>query len=67
MAIIRKSEARALNDTEIEEKIRELEADLTKMRSQIRSGGAPENPGKINEIKRTIARLKTIYKEKSSK
>ena len=58
---------RQMEEKDIEEHIKELYKDYAKMKSQVRSGGAPENPGKMREIKRTIARLKTIYKEKASK
>lgn len=66
MAILRNNELKDMALGQIEAKIGELETEYGKMRSQIRSGGAPENPGKIREIKRTIARLKHIYKEKGS-
>jgi|GEM_PF-1106425 len=64
MALIRKSDIAGMTQLEIEEKIVELGADLSKLRSQIRSGGAPENSSKIREIRRTIARLKTFAKLK---
>lgn len=67
MAILKNKEIRGLGVEEIEAKIAELSNEYSKMKSQIRSGGAPENSGKMREIKRTIARLKTIYKEKASK
>jgi len=35
------------------------------MKSQVRSGGAPENPGRMREIRRTIARLETIRAERA--
>ena len=53
-----------MSPEEIQAKITELSGDLSKMKSQIRSGGAPENSGKIREIRRTIARLKTAAKLK---
>lgn len=64
MAIIRKKEILEMSADQIDEKISELKTELGKMRSQIRSGGAPENGGKMREIKRTIARLLT---EKTNK
>jgi len=66
MAILKNKEIRDLGPEDIEARVKELESEYSKMRSQIRSGGAPENSGKIREIRKTIARLKTIYKEKSS-
>ncbi len=39
-------------------KLRELELELLKLRTLVRSGGAVENPGRINLIRKDIARLK---------
>ncbi len=64
MAIMRIREIRELGPEQLEEKIKELRTELGKMRSQIRSGGAPENPGKMREMRRTIARLETVRAEK---
>lgn len=66
MAILRNKEIRDMSPENIEERIKELDSEYSKMMSQIRSGGAPENSGKMREIRKTIARLKTIYKEKGS-
>jgi len=38
--------------------------DLIRERGIIATGGAPENPGRIREIRRTIARIKTIMHER---
>ncbi len=39
-------------------KLRELELELLKLRTLVRSGGSVDNPGKINLIRKDIARLK---------
>ncbi len=44
-------------------KLRELELELLKLRTLVRSGGAVENPGRINIIRKDIARLKTALCE----
>lgn len=49
---------------QIDDKVKELYADYSKMRSQARSGGAPENSGKMGNIRKTIARLLTIKSQK---
>lgn len=56
-----------MSPEQIEEKLKELSTELGKMRSQARSGGAPENSGKMREIRRTIARLKTEQAKKAKK
>ncbi len=64
MAILRSEEIRELSIDELEEKVRELKNELLRERALIAAGGAPENPGRIKEIKRTIARILTIKGEK---
>ncbi len=39
-------------------KLRDLELELLKLRTLIRSGGAIENPGRIKQVKKDIARIK---------
>lgn len=64
MAILRSEEIRDLSSEELEEKLKELRNELLREKSMIASGGAPENPGRIKEIKRTIARILTIKTQK---
>jgi large subunit ribosomal protein L29 len=44
-------------------KLRDLELELLKLRSLVRSGGAVENPGRIRLVKRDIARIKLALAE----
>lgn len=64
MAILRSEEIRDLGAEELEEKLSELRNELLREKSMIASGGAPENPGRIKEIRRTIARILTIKSQK---
>ncbi len=64
VAILRSEEINDLTSEEMEEKISDLRNELLRERSMIASGGVPENPGRISEIKRTIARMLTIKKQK---
>lgn len=63
MVMIRSDEIRKMTPEEMEKKMQELRLDLSKKKAQIIVGGAPENAGQIKEIKRTVARIKTIKKE----
>ena len=49
---------------EIQEKLVELRSELSKNVSKSAAAGVNENPGKIRELKRTIARVLTILNEK---
>lgn len=64
MVILRKEDIRDMSLDELDEKLLELRNELLRERSIIAAGGAPENPGRIKEIRRTIARMKTIKTEK---
>ena len=63
MAILKTSEIRALTLDERADEIEALRSELVRERALTSAGGAPENPGRIGEIKRTIARIKTIQHE----
>ncbi len=59
MAIYRKGEVAQLSDIEIGEQLGKLRIELVRLNGKVAAGGAPENPGQIKEIRRTIARLET--------
>ncbi len=59
MALLRFKEAKEMTVDKIDERLAQIRADYGKMKSQVRSGGAPENSGKMGEMKRAIARLET--------
>lgn len=63
MAILRVDEIRNMSHEERLDELETLNNELIKERAMASAGGAPENPGRIGEIRRTIARIKTIQKE----
>ena len=63
MAILRSSEVRAMTLDERADEIETLRSELVRERALTSAGGAPDNPGRIGEIRRTIARIKTIQHE----
>jgi large subunit ribosomal protein L29 len=63
MAILRSEEVRKMNPDERQDELDKLVMELIRERAVTSAGGAPESPGKIKEIRRTIARLKTIQTE----
>ncbi|CAB3290078.1 50S ribosomal protein L29 [Methanocaldococcus lauensis] len=64
MAILRANELREMSIDELKEKLIELKRELLKERVSIATSGSPTNPGRLREIKRTIARILTIMNEK---
>jgi large subunit ribosomal protein L29 len=52
-----------MNSAEREDKLRELKVELSQLRAMVRAGGALENPSRIKEIRRAIARVMTVQNE----
>lgn len=67
MAILRNNEIKELSANDMKAKITELRREVMSERAKIASGGAPDNPGKLREIKKVIARILTIAGEKGYK
>ncbi|MFC7046578.1 50S ribosomal protein L29 [Halobacteriaceae archaeon GCM10025711] len=63
MAILHPQEIRDMTPAEREAELEELETELLNSKAVKAAGGMPENPGRIGELKRTIARIKTIQNE----
>ncbi|VVB51962.1 50S ribosomal protein L29 [uncultured archaeon] len=63
MAILRSDEIRKMNNDERQEELDKILMELIRERAIASAGGAPESPGKMKEIKRTIARIRTIQTE----
>ena len=59
------SEIRALSVEELEKKLADLKKDLFNLRLQ-NATNQLENPSKINDVKKDIARVKTIIREKQT-
>jgi large subunit ribosomal protein L29 len=52
-----------MSSTERRRKLLELRNELMKMVATVKSGGAVENPGRIRELRRAIARILTVERE----
>ena len=63
MAIVHTEELRDMTPAEREAELEELETELLNSKAVKAAGGAPDNPGRIKELRRTIARIKTIQRE----
>ena len=57
-------ELKIMSELELDNKSTELKKELMKINSQIAIGTLPKSPGKIREMKRTIARILTIKNNK---
>jgi len=61
--ILHPEELRDMTPAERQSELDDLETELLNTRAVKAAGGAPENPGRIKELRRTIARIKTIQTE----
>jgi len=63
MSILHVDEIRDMTPAERQNELEDLETELLNARAVKAAGGAPDNPGRIGELRRTIARIKTIQNE----
>jgi len=64
MAILRAKEIRKMEQKEIDKRLAELRLEMAKERANISIGATVSSPGRIREIRRTVARIQTLRKEK---
>ncbi len=64
MAVLRKKDIRKLDNKEISKKLDEFRLELSKERAKINIGATVTSPGRIKELRKAIARILTIKKEK---
>ena len=64
MAIIKMSKLREASDNELEAKLLEYQRELNSERGMLATGGRTSNPGKISQLKKTVARVLTIMTER---
>jgi len=67
MPLYRTEEIREYSPEERKKKLTELRNELVKLKAMVEAGGAVENPARIKEIRRTIARILTIENETKAK
>ena len=63
MPILRKKEVRAMSSEDRKKKIVELQTELVRLKTMVKAGGSIDNPSRIRELRKTIARLLTIENE----
>jgi len=63
MPVIRAKDIRALSLKERQDKLLELKEELMHERGVASMGGAPQSPGRIRAVRKSISRLLTIMRE----
>jgi len=60
MPILRVKEIRDMSSEDRRKRLRELQTELVRLRTMIKAGGAIENPARVRELRKTIARILTV-------
>jgi len=63
MPILRVKEIRDMPPEERKRRLNELKTELVRLKTMIKAGGTVENPARIKELRKTIARILTIERE----
>jgi len=61
--ILRVKEIRDMSTEDRKKRLRELQTELVRLKTMIKAGGAIENPARVRELRKTIARIHTIEGE----
>lgn len=63
MPILRLKDISGMSSEERARKLSELRAELARLKTMVRAGGAVENPARMKELRKTIAQILTIENE----
>ena len=63
MPILRLKDIKGMSAEERANKVSDLRAELARLKTMVRAGGAVENPARIRELRKTIAQILTIENE----
>jgi large subunit ribosomal protein L29 len=67
LAIIKKKQLKEMTTTDLINRYTELKLEMAKEKGQIAIGGSASNPGRVREIRKTIARILTEIREREKK
>jgi large subunit ribosomal protein L29 len=65
MPIIRLKNIREMSSEDREKKVMELRTELLRLKTMVKAGGAVDNPARVRELRKAIARILTIENEES--
>jgi large subunit ribosomal protein L29 len=67
MAILRMKEIRKMEGKDMDKNLKDLRLELSKERASINIGASAKSPGRVKEIRRTVARILTVKREREIK
>jgi large subunit ribosomal protein L29 len=63
MPIMRLKEINGMSSEERAKKLSDLRAELARLKTMVRAGGAVENPARIRELRKAVAQILTVENE----
>jgi len=63
LPILRVKDARSMSSEDRRKRLDELRIELSRLRTMTKAGGAVENPCRIRELRKAVARLMTLEGE----
>lgn len=63
MPILRLKDITSMSSEDRAKKLSELRAELARLKTMVRAGGAVENPARIRELRKAVAKILTIENE----
>jgi large subunit ribosomal protein L29 len=65
MPIIRLKDIREISSEDREKRVMELRTELLRLKTMVKAGGAVDNPARVRELRKAIARILTVENEES--
>jgi len=65
MPIIRVKEIREMSPEERTKRLNDFRTELMRLKTMVKAGGTVENPARIKELRRAIARILTVEREQN--
>ena len=65
MPILRTKDIRAMSSEDRKKKVMELRTELLRLKTLVKAGVSIENPARVRELRKAIARVLTIENEES--
>ena len=63
MPLIRVKEIRGMSHEDRQKRMNELQTELMRLKTMLKAGGSTENPARVRELRKAIARILTIENE----
>ncbi|MCG3217775.1 MAG: 50S ribosomal protein L29 [Candidatus Heimdallarchaeota archaeon] len=61
---LKMKEIHRMNEGRLKDQLKKFKQELMQVKAQLSSGGSVENNGQMKEIRKTIARIKTVQRER---